>query len=358
MLEVDSLEQYKSKKILSLEEAARKIETFKPQYKVGLCHGGFDLLHPGHLKHFESAKNLCDILFVSVTTDKFNGLRKGEGRPIFTHDLRAYAISKSTDVDYVTISDYEKGVEIIKLLKPNYYIKGPDFKTKNTPGIIAEREAIENVGGEMIYTNDIPMSTTRIIKYIRNLPVNKVLLNVDRDGTLIKNNDYLGKKSNWKNEIEFNSELISFLENIQKRYNTRTIVVTNQSGVARRYFDCRRVEDINNFVNSRLNEEGVKVDVWEYCPDMDLEFVNKNPDIEFDPKYIKNETKRKPSTGMVHDGLKKLNSKLDDFDSVFVLGDKQDDELLAGNLGCHFINVKSKTFNDLMREFESLKSRI
>ena len=55
--------------------------------KVVMCHGVFDLLHLGHIKHFEKAKSLGDILVVSITADKF--VNKGPGRPAFNESDRA-----------------------------------------------------------------------------------------------------------------------------------------------------------------------------------------------------------------------------------------------------------------------------
>ena len=72
MLSVRSTHIYTSKYILSIDQAAKLIRKLRLEGKtVGLCHGGFDLLHPGHVKHFESAKKKCDILFVSITSDTY-----------------------------------------------------------------------------------------------------------------------------------------------------------------------------------------------------------------------------------------------------------------------------------------------
>jgi len=119
MLNVKKTSMYKSDKILPFPRAKKLIALFKSENKkVGLCHGGFDLLHPGHVKHFESAKQLCDILFVSVTSDNYVSLRKGNGMPIYTDKLRAYMAASIKFVDYVVISDFETAIEVIKILKP------------------------------------------------------------------------------------------------------------------------------------------------------------------------------------------------------------------------------------------------
>ncbi|MBI3026877.1 adenylyltransferase/cytidyltransferase family protein [Candidatus Woesearchaeota archaeon] len=163
-----SLKNFKSKKILDLAAAKTKIFRIKGRGKTaGLCHGGFDLLHPGHIRHFESAKKLCDCLFVSVTSDRFVSKLKGNGRPIFTDKLRAYAVAGIEFVDYVVISDFKTGVEVIRLLRPSYYIKGPDYIDKNDMALKEEISAINSVGGAIKYTNDPKFSTTKIIKYIK-----------------------------------------------------------------------------------------------------------------------------------------------------------------------------------------------
>lgn len=165
---VQTRDTYTLPTIISVTRAKRLIAGCKRQGKtVGLCHGGFDLLHPGHVKHFESAKKQCDVLVVSVTSDRFVTGRKGQGRPIFSDALRAYMIASLRMVDYVVITDVKLGVDVIAALQPSLYIKGPDFMAKQTPGITAEREAIAAVGGTMAYTKDPKLSTTEIIDSIR-----------------------------------------------------------------------------------------------------------------------------------------------------------------------------------------------
>ena len=70
---------------------------------VALCHGVFDLLHPGHIQHFKVAKGLADVLIVSVTADLY--VNKGPGRPVFSHDVRAKSLAALQDIDYVIISE-------------------------------------------------------------------------------------------------------------------------------------------------------------------------------------------------------------------------------------------------------------
>ncbi len=353
MISVDSIELYNSPKIISLDKAKKVIADLKKESKnVGLCHGGFDLVHPGHIKHFEVAKNLCDSLVVSLTADKFVMKRKGEGRPIYSEELRSYTIASLHCVDYVVITDFAKGVEVIGELKPSYYIKGPDYINKSTPGITAERAAIKEVGGEMKYTTEPPMSTTKIIDYVQNLPRSELLLIIDRDGTLIENNDFLGRNDDWREELRLKSSVVSFISTLQTKYKTTKMVVTNQAGVARGYFDCSMVEEINGVVNDQLVSKGIKIDNWQYCPDVDSVYANlKKDEIEFDVNFIKGETRRKPDTSMVIDALNEIGKKIENFNRILVLGDRHEDKELATNLKAKFVDVNGKSYEDLVEDF-------
>ena len=167
MFPVNNIDIYSSGKILKPEEAAVFISKLKSfGKKVGLCLGCFDLLHPGHVKHIESAKKLCDYLIVAVTADKFASARKGPNRPLFHEQLRAYMLASLEVVDCVIIQNFEKGTEIIELLKPSFYIKGPDIINLNTPAINEEREMVKKIGGEMRYTDDPKWATTEIVDFI------------------------------------------------------------------------------------------------------------------------------------------------------------------------------------------------
>jgi len=354
MIGTDIVQHFNSKKIISLGAAAKKIDELKKNGKrPGLCHGGFDLLHPGHIIHFESAKKTCDYLFISITQDRFVTGRKGSGRPIFPDKLRAYSVASIEFVDYVMITQYKKGVEVIKKLKPSYYIKGPDFIHKTTPGITAEKEAIKAVGGEIKYTNDPKLSTTELVNYIKEkIKRKKILIGVDRDGTLIESVDFLGKDDKWKKKTILNNPVIDYLLYLQTKYDTTIIVITNQSGVARDYLDCDKVEAINKYINDIITEKGIQIAKWKYCPYVDKKYAEKmKSQIKFNPKFIKEKTCRKPSHDMLFEALKERGEKIEDFDNVIILGDREEDKGLAQNLNATFIDVKEKSYKDILRYF-------
>ena len=136
----------------------------KASKRIVHCHGVFDLLHPGHLKHFEAAKKKGDVLVVTVTRDEH--VNKGSGRPVFNQYLRAESIAAIECVDFVAVNEWPTAVETIKLFKPNFYVKGSDYVKKDddlTGKIIEEEEAVKLVGGTIHFTNEESFSSSSLI---------------------------------------------------------------------------------------------------------------------------------------------------------------------------------------------------
>jgi len=152
-------------KIKVVDELARTLEALRKKgKKIVHCHGVFDLLHPGHIKHFEAAKKKGDTLVVTVTRDEF--VNKGPGRPIFNHDLRAQSIAAIECVDFVAVNLWPTATEVIKLLRPHFYVKGSDYAARDgdlTGKIYEEEEAVKAVGGVMHFTDEITFSSSSLI---------------------------------------------------------------------------------------------------------------------------------------------------------------------------------------------------
>lgn len=152
-------------KIKSISELEVVLNDLRKKGRVIVhCHGCFDLLHPGHLKHFQAAKNKGDVLVVTLTKDEY--VNKGPGRPVFNHHLRAESIAALECVDFVAINEWPTAVETIKLLKPHFYVKGSDYADKNndlTGKIHEEDEAVKSVGGSLHFTDEAAFSSTALI---------------------------------------------------------------------------------------------------------------------------------------------------------------------------------------------------
>jgi len=114
--------------------------------KIVLCHGVFDLVHLGHIEHFKSAKSYGDYLIVSLTLDKF--IKKGPGRPLFNEQQRMEYLKQIKIVDQVILSKTESSIDIINTIKPDFYVKGPDYKNKfndKTKKIILEKRLLRKM---------------------------------------------------------------------------------------------------------------------------------------------------------------------------------------------------------------------
>ena len=160
-------------KIKSIDTLAAELATLRAtnsDVTVVQCHGVFDLLHVGHIRHLEEANCLGDILVVTLTPDRH--VNKGVHRPAFVEALRAETIAALDCVDYVAINQWPTAVETVKLLKPSIYVKGPDYRDRGadiTGKIAEEEEAVESVGGRVVFTDDIAFSSSTLIN--RYLPV-------------------------------------------------------------------------------------------------------------------------------------------------------------------------------------------
>ena len=114
-------------KILNENELKKKIFDLKKKNKtISHCHGVFDLLHLGHIKHFEEAKSLSDILIVSITADKL--VNKGPGRPYFNQKSRLHAIASLQVVDFVCLSDHFRSIYDFQISDTSPFRKD-DFTT-------------------------------------------------------------------------------------------------------------------------------------------------------------------------------------------------------------------------------------
>ena len=152
-------------KIKTIEELAKVVSLLRAENKkIVHCHGVFDLIHIGHIKYFKEAKSMGDLLVVTVTPDRF--VNKGPHRPTFTETLRAEAIAALDVVDYVAINEWPTAIETIKTLKPDLYVKGPeykDYKQDITGNIQLEEDAVKAVEGKIAFTSDITFSSSKLI---------------------------------------------------------------------------------------------------------------------------------------------------------------------------------------------------
>lgn len=152
-------------KILTISEILTYLSHWRlNNKKIVLTNGCFDLLHVGHLKTFQKAKQLGDILIVGVNSDRSVQSLKGQTRPIIPENARAELIAALEPVDYVLIFDQYTATDLIELIQPHIYVKGGDYQLDNLP----EKEVIKKFNIKVEFVPLVPnISTTEIINRIR-----------------------------------------------------------------------------------------------------------------------------------------------------------------------------------------------
>ena len=141
-------------KILSLEDLRLKVEALKPENKITLTNGCFDLLHVGHIRYLNKAANFGDILIIAVNSDQTVKILKGDSRPLIPLVERMEVLAALEAVDYVTSFYTETCSPVIEILKPDVYIKGGDYSPETLP----EFNTVNEYGGDVKF---IEMTTER-----------------------------------------------------------------------------------------------------------------------------------------------------------------------------------------------------
>lgn len=158
-----SLTKKYSHKIKTVEELCRIIGPRPRKKKVIMCHGVFDVVHPGHLRHLIYAKSKADILIASLTADQH--ISKGHYRPHVPQDLRAINLAAFEAVDYVIIDSNPEPLGNIRKLQPDFFAKGYEYTATGLPRKTQEEaEILQTYGGKMIFTpGDIVYSSSKLI---------------------------------------------------------------------------------------------------------------------------------------------------------------------------------------------------
>ncbi|MDP6708077.1 MAG: PfkB family carbohydrate kinase [Alphaproteobacteria bacterium] len=158
-------EQLARDKIKTIDEiAAIANRLHRGGETVALAHGVFDLLHMGHVRHLETARQEADFLVVTLTADRH--VNKGPGRPVFPELMRAEMVAALECVDAVGISNWPTAEGVLRMVRPNAYVKGQDYASEEedvTGNIRRERELVESFDGRIVFTDDITFSSSSLI---------------------------------------------------------------------------------------------------------------------------------------------------------------------------------------------------
>jgi cytidyltransferase-like protein len=152
-------------KVVPLADLARVRSQFRDRTIV-LCHGAFDLVHVGHMIHFEEARALGDLLVVTLTADKHITKKRSVS---MREDYRARQVAALEVADYVAIVDEPSAVAALEALRPDVYVKGPEYSDlllDKTSNISHEKALVESYGGRLHFTSGETFSSTKLSHFL------------------------------------------------------------------------------------------------------------------------------------------------------------------------------------------------
>lgn len=154
-------------KRVSLEDASLHVAQARAEGRtIALANGVFDLLHVGHVRYLEAARQLADVLVVAVNSDASTRRNKGPSRPVIPEAERAELVAALACTDWVLVFDAPDVREVIRTLRPDVHVKGTDYRAEDVP----ERAEVEAHGGRVAIAGDPKNhSTTELALKVRTL---------------------------------------------------------------------------------------------------------------------------------------------------------------------------------------------
>src|ERR1700726_2058571 len=152
------------RKIKTIEELCDAVGPRPRKNAVVMCHGVFDLVHPGHIRHLVYAKEKADILVASLTADAH--ITKAQYRPFVPQELRALNLAALEMVDFVLIDLNPTPIDNIARIQPDFFAKGYEYADGGiNPKTQHELEVLQSYGGELLFTpGDIVYSSSHLIE--------------------------------------------------------------------------------------------------------------------------------------------------------------------------------------------------
>lgn len=166
-----------NRKIYAVDDLAKLLGPFPRGKRVVMCHGTFDIVHPGHIRHLLYAREKGDVLVVSLTCDEH--IMKANYRPHVPETLRAMNLAALEMVDYVIVDRNATPIENIRRIQPDFFVKGYEYGAGPLPPRTQEeKDSVESYGGEIIFTpGDVVFSSSAIIESkLPNLAIEKLAL--------------------------------------------------------------------------------------------------------------------------------------------------------------------------------------
>jgi rfaE bifunctional protein nucleotidyltransferase chain/domain len=155
-------------KIVTRDVLREKLAEHKRRgQRIVFANGCFDILHIGHIRYLEGARNEGDILVVGVNMDSSVCALKGPGRPVLHEGARAQLVASLKSVDYVVLFPEPNVESLLEVLRPDVHAKGTDY----TPDTVPERAAAAELGIRVAIVGDRKDHSTReLFESIRKAP--------------------------------------------------------------------------------------------------------------------------------------------------------------------------------------------
>ena len=182
MMDGGEVLQYR-RKVKTVDELCQLVGPRPRARKVIMCHGVFDIVHPGHVRHLLYAKSKGDVLVVSVTADEH--ISKANVRPYVPQELRALNLAAYEMVDYVVIDPDPTPLGNLRRIQPDYFAKGYEYVAGSLhPKTQEEVGVLESYGGEIIFTpGDIVYSSSHLIETAPpNIAADKLMMLMEGEG--------------------------------------------------------------------------------------------------------------------------------------------------------------------------------
>jgi rfaE bifunctional protein nucleotidyltransferase chain/domain len=152
------------RKIVLRSELAALGERLRHEGKrIAFGNGCFDVLHVGHVRYLQGAREQGDVLVVGVNGDDAVRVLKGPGRPLLDENARAELVAALASVDFVVVFDEITAANVLHELRPDVHCKGPDYSEDTVP----EREVMRELGGSVRIVGDPKNHSTRaLLKHV------------------------------------------------------------------------------------------------------------------------------------------------------------------------------------------------
>jgi D-glycero-beta-D-manno-heptose 1-phosphate adenylyltransferase len=125
--------------------------------RIAFANGCFDLLHVGHVRYLQGAREQGDVLVVGINSDRSVTALKGPGRPVLSAEARCELVAALECVDYVVVFEEPNAESVLRELRPDVHCKGTDYSEETVP----EREVMKALGGVVRIVGDTKNHSTR-----------------------------------------------------------------------------------------------------------------------------------------------------------------------------------------------------